>query len=425
MKKTINAFLILLIAVFSTQGFAQNYLEKTLTGKYSPDQLVTFAASLPFNDAVALINKVSQKTTGIKVVSTVDRTDPVGVEIHNMYYEQALDIIVKYAGLVYERQNDMIVIKNSNAPSEEKKDASTYAPVDARDVKISAIFFDSDVLKARQMGINWQVLLSKNGLDLGGQLGDVTDAAPLTGGSPSTSSNSSSTTTQKFTGGQIAAKSSFNLGRFAGNATALFQFLESENVGEVITAPSTTVRDGQEGTIQVGSDFSVKTKDFAGNTVEKFYPTGTILKVTPHVYKEKGINYIVLNINAERSTFSVSDLTSIINKTQAQTQVIMLNGEETVIGGLFINDEKTVRTGVPFLKDLPWWFFGLRYIFGSDNVSVEKRELVILIKAELIPTLKERLAGPKAINPLRDEILKNREKIQYYKFNATTTNGNN
>jgi type IV pilus assembly protein PilQ len=424
MKKTVSAILAFLIIIFSTPGIAQNYLQKTLTGQYSPDQLVTFASSIPFNDAIALINKVSEKTTGIKVVSTVDRTDPVGVEINGLYYEKALDIIVKYAGLIYERQNDMIVVKNSNAPPEVKKDASTYAPVDARDVKISAIFFDSDVLKARQMGINWQVLLSRNGLNLGGQLGDVTDADPLTGGSSSTSS-SSSTSTQKFTGGQLAAKSSFNLGDFSGNATALFQFLESENVGEVITAPNTTVRDGQEGTIQVGSDFSVKTKDFAGNTIEKFYPTGTILKVTPHVYSEKGINYIILNINAERSTFQVSDLTSVINKTAASTQVIMLNGEETVIGGLFINDEKTERTGVPFLKDLPWWVFGLRYIFGSDNITVEKRELVILIKAELIPTLEERLAGPQATNPLRDEILKNREKIKYYKFNGTTNTDNN
>ena len=402
MKKKFNAFMVLLILVFSSQGFSQNYLEKTLTHQYSPDQLVTFSATISFNDAIALINKVSQKTAGIKVVSTVDRKDPVGIEITNMYYEKALDIIVKYAGLIYERQNDMIVVKQKDE-STVKRNASTYAPVDARDVKISAIFFDSDVLKARQMGINWQVLLSKNGLNIGAQLGNTL--------SPDST----------FTGEQVSANSQFDLGRFSGNATALFQFLESENVGQVITAPSTTVRDGQEGKIQVGSDFSVRTQDFAGNTVEKFYPTGTILTVTPYVYKEKGINYIVMNINAERSTFSVSTLTSVINKTSASTQVIMLNGEETVIGGLFINDETNVRTGIPILKDLPWWFFGLRYIFGSDNVQVEKRELVILIKAEILPTLKERLENPQSTNPLRDEILRNKEKIQYYKFNNATS----
>ncbi len=413
MKKTFSSLLVLLTIIISMPGYGQGYLEKTLTHQYSPDQMVTFAASLPFNDAIALINKVSTKTSGLKIVSTVDRTDPVGVEITNMYYEKALDIIVKYAGLVYERQNDMIVIKKSNEP-ETKKDASTYASVDARDVKISAIFFDSDVNKARQIGINWSVLLSNNGLNIGGQLGKSRN---LIG-----TNNLSSDTT--FNGGQLTSTSSFNLGKFAGNATALFQFLESENVGQVITAPSTTVRDGQEGTIQVGSDFSVKTQDFAGNTIEKFYPTGTILKVTPHVYNEKGINYIVMNISAERSTFSVSTLTSVINKTSATTQVIMLNGEETVIGGLFINDETKVRTGIPILKDLPWWFFGLRYIFGSDNTTLDKRELVILIKAEILPTLKERLENPQTSNPLKDEIEKNKDKIKYYKFDQSTSNDN-
>ena len=132
-----------------------------------------------------------------------------------------------------------------------------------------------------------------------------------------------------------------------------------------------------------------------------------------------------MSINAERSTFSVSDLTSVINKTSASTQVAMLNGQETVIGGLFLNDEKTVRTGIPVLKDLPWWFFGLRYIFGSDKVTVEKRELVILIKAELIPTLKESMENPQATNPLKEEILKNRDRIKYYKFNQTPNNANN
>jgi len=420
MKTKINSFVILLILIISFRGNAQEYLEKTLTGQTNPDQMVTLSSSLPFDQAVELLSKVSEKATGKKIVSLAEYSAPIGVEINNMYYEKAMDIIVKYAGLIYEKKNDVTIIKKNDQLSEKNKDATNYASVDAREVKISAIFFDSDVTKARQMGINWQVLLSKNGLNLGGQLGDVKDAGTLTGDGSSTS-GSSSTTTQTYSGGQFAAKSSFGIGSFNGNATALFQFLESENVGQVITAPTTVVRDGQEGTIQVGSDFSVKQKDFSGNTVEKFYPTGTILKVTPHVYREDGINYIVLNINAERSTFTVSDLTSVINKTAATTQVVMLNGEETVIGGLFLNDESTVRTGIPFLKDLPWWFFGLRYIFGSDDIKVNKRELVLLIKVELIPTLKDRLAGKQSTNPLKDEILKNRERIQYHKFNSPET----
>ena len=66
----------------------------------------------------------------------------------------------------------------------------------------------------------------------------------------------------------------------------------------------------------------------------------------------------------------------------------------------------------------------MRYIFGSDQTTVEKRELVILIRAELIPTLKERLEHPNE-NPLKDEIMKNKERIKYYKFNESTNNDNN
>jgi type IV pilus assembly protein PilQ len=51
----------------------------------------------------------------------------------------------------------------------------------------------------------------------------------------------------------------------------------------------------------------------------------------------------------------------------------------------------TTRQGIPFLKDLPWYVFGLRYLFGYDKDEVAKKELVILLKAELVPTLQERI----------------------------------
>ena len=45
----------------------------------------------------------------------------------------------------------------------------------------------------------------------------------------------------------------------------------------------------------------------------------------------------------------------------------MLNdGEETVLGGLYSTTKTSTRAGVPFLRDLPWYVFGLRYIFGSE-----------------------------------------------------------
>lgn len=406
MKKI--TIIVLFLTVFIPFLSAQQYLEKMLGRNYSQDEVITLSSTLPFYQAINLLSKVSEKSLGIKIVLTTDNSNPIGVEITNMYYLKALDIIVKYAGLIYEKKDDMIIIKKQN---EAKLDPKTYASINSREVTISAVFFESDVNKSKEMGLDWKFLLSKDGLEIGGNFGqDLTQAT-----------NATSQTTKY----QINTKSSFDIGGFFGEATSVFRFLESENVGEIISRPNITVRDRVKGKIQVGSDFSVQTKDFSGNIVTKFFPTGTIIEVTPYIYKEENLDYILLDLKVERSTFSISELTSEIKKTLATTQVTLLDGEETIIGGLFINQETLERTGVPILKDLPWWFFGLRYIFGSDKITILKKELVILIKAELVPTLKERVAlRKKKGSPIENEIKKNRESIKYYQFKNLNSDKN-
>ena len=81
---------------------------------------------------------------------------------------------------------------------------------------------------------------------------------------------------------------------------------------------------------------------------------------------------------------------------------------------MFFNQTSKVRKGIPILKDLPWWFFGLRYIFGYDDTILNKKELVILIKTSLIPTIKERLGEPYSKTPLKDELQLQRDKLKEY-----------
>jgi type IV pilus assembly protein PilQ len=97
----------------------------------------------------------------------------------------------------------------------------------------------------------------------------------------------------------------------------------------------------------------------------------------------------------------------------------MLNGEETAIGGLFLNEEVVNRNGIPFLKDLPWWVFGIRYLTGYDQTIVRKKELVILLKTELIPTLQERFENPQWENVLRREFDEGRNRAKYYQFESS------
>jgi len=409
MKTKLSFMLVFLMGTFC---FPQKYLERQIQGNISKDQIVSLSPNLTFEQAIELLSKVSEKVKGKKIISTVQLSDPIGIELTNVPYDKALVALVQMKGLIFEEKEDIIIIKRKNETVPPLRTESTYASVDSREVKISAIFFEADLNAEKQLGVDWKLLLSKNGLNMGGNGGNPiqsTTSGTTTGG----------TTTTATQGYQLNATTSFNMGGFFGDATAIFRAFETQNIGEIIASPNITTRDRVKGRIQVGTDFSIKQKDFAGNVIESFFSTGAIIEVTPYVYKEDGVNYILLNIGVERSSFTPDPTTTEVRKSSASSQVILLNGEETIIGGLYENDQTKIRNGIPFLKDLPWWFFGLRYIFGSDDIITTKKELIISIKAELIPTLKERLTGLHSTNPVKDELKNFDDKIKIYQFNES------
>jgi general secretion pathway protein D len=407
MKNIITYFVLSLFIIL--QASPQEYWERRFKTYQNPDELVTMSETLPFNQAIELLSKVSESVSGRRIVSTAQRKDPIGIEVTNMPYDKALLMIVNFAGLQYETKEDVIIVKSKTA-EEVEKTPDTYAPITQREVKISAVFFEMDIQKARKVGFDWNILLSGDKSNIAGLYRSEVEKDPNATGGTSTQQGLQ----PEF---KLGANGDFKAGNFFGEATAVFKFFETNGIGEIIANPSIVVRDRNEGKIQIGQDFSVRIKDFAGNTTEKFYPTGTIITVTPYLQKEEGIDYVLLNIGVERSSFTSSDVTTTINKTSAATQVLMLNGEETVIGGLFNNEETVSRNGIPFLKDLPWWVFGIRYLTGYDQTTTVKKELVILLKTELIPTLQERFENPNAGNLLGQEREQGNNRIKYYKFN--------
>lgn len=409
MKNIITYFVISIFIVL--QASPQEYWERRFKTSQNPDELVTMSETLPFNQAIELLSKVSESVTGRGIVATVQKTDPIGIEIVNMPYDKALLMIVNYAGLEYEMKEDVIIVK-SKSKDEAERTPDTYAPPTQREVKISALFCEIDLVEARKVGLDWRVLLSGEQTNLAGVLRGETEVNTESGGQQQQNQGLQ----PEF---KLGVTSDFQIGDFFGQATAVFKFFEQNNIGEIISNPSIVVRDRNEGKIQIGSDFSVRTRDFAGNTTEQFFPTGTIIIVTPYIYKENGLDYALLDVAVERSSFQTSELTTEIRKTTAATQVLMLNGEETAIGGLFVNEEVVVRNGIPFLKDLPWWVFGIRYLTGFDQTTTRKKELVILLKLELIPTLQERFENPQWENVLRREMDGSRNKIKLYEFDSS------
>lgn len=411
--------LIIIIAFFSSviTCFAQADLQQKLKGYVNPEELVTLSQNISYDQAIQVLSKVSEKISGKRIVSTVNVSDPIGLELERMPYKKALMIIVRGAGLMTEETESTIIIKRPDT-SKEQLAKDVYASVDEREVKISAVLFEVNVTESRERGINWEFLLSRSGLSLGTKFITLQEEQQQ-------SSGSGAALQQKPPTMDLEAASAFTTGKFDGTSSSLIRFFESENLGQVIARQSIITRNGIKGRNQVGTDISIKERDFSGNLIDRFYSTGTIIEVTPHIYNEDGIDYVLLQLAVERSSAQPDVISTQINKTQAITSVLMLDSEETAIGGLFVNEETNVRRGIPFFKDLPWWVLGLRYLTGYDQKQVVQKEIIMLVKTEIAPSLKERISKKKEENLINKERDQNKQVLEKYRIDPEKKDENN
>lgn len=170
---------------------------------------------------------------------------------------------------------------------------------------------------------------------------------------------------------------------------SLFTFidaLQSVSVSDIQAHPTITTVNHRQARIQVGERTPIRTIDAGAGTVGGEAPratvrteqTGVILQVTPHVTG----NQILLDMHAERSNIAAapSDLGATFATQEADTQVLVENGETAVIGGLTIIDKLKTRAGIPFLMDLPV----IGALFRTDSERETKRDLLILVTPHIV-----------------------------------------
>ncbi|MBI1806962.1 MAG: type II and III secretion system protein [Ignavibacteria bacterium] len=412
MKKPYVLFWSLLLCLSAVHlGFGQARDTRLKTKGYiSPQEIVSLDSTMRMDQALLVINELSKQFAGKIIVDLEKRKTPIGVYIVNQHWRDALEMILSHAGLTYVEEPDYIRIVQVGAAAKFETGAPGGVPteppptLDSRDVKISAVFFTTDVTKLQNYGIGWNFFRQK---DREPKINTYVSAGVL----PGDTLGNFPPVPKKSIDKAFTALSSPPQFTFA-NIDALVKFFGSNDLGEVITSPEVTVRNGKLGKIQVGADIYITTRDIAGNTINQQVSTGTIIEVTPTVYTQKDTDFIYLNLSIEQSTFSPGP---IINKDIVKTHALLYDGEETVIGGLYTTSERETREGIPFLKDLPGWFLGLRYLFGSESKTKIKNELIVLLKAELLQPIRNRIkptadTEQNIINKKRSEYLKEFEK---------------
>ena len=393
--------IILLIFNFMPDTYAQTRAERAFREYTNPDEMVTFDRSTDFTRALDVINDFAQENRGKIILDRTGTTGSIGISIPAMHWLDALGLMLNVKGLALIENEDFFeIVKNvqpggGQVKTDETQTTSSTGEVvvttDTREVRINAIFFEGNRRALQEIGVDWSTLsenVPSEIIEFVGNEGREEFPTTVFDG-PFVQVNSK--------GAQTVSQNVFNsiinfgeLGTSGIEVQALFSAFEADNLGEILASPSIKVMEGQEGNIQVGQDFSIKQRDIAGNVLDEFVSVGTILTVTPRIINYNDTTFIHLDLAAERSSAQPDPVSTIINKQEASTQALLMDGEATVIAGLYRTEQSEVRRGIPILKDLPPWLFGLRYLFGYNSKDYQMSELVIIVQASIEPTVPER-----------------------------------
>ncbi len=387
-----------------------------------PDQLVSFLPSTPFNRFTEYLNPIFERVTGKSIIDPDSRDHPIGISISGLHFLDALELVLQYNTLEY-RETDQYFMIQVKAPEQFILDADAAtgtqrgveageiplpATLDTRQIEISAVLFELNHSVAKDTGIDWSVLFGSTGSTGGGESSGG-------GGEGAENELSFFLKTDKLFNNLddvLIAPDQVDLK----DLNSLFRMAEAIGVGETIATPSVMVQSGIEGNIQIGSDVPVQIRDTFGNISTQFFKTGIIIDVTPTLIEQPladtlgspTVEFVHVAVHVEKSGSRPSAAGSIIDRSSADTQLILLDGEQAVIGGLYSTEESVTRRGVPYLKDLPKWFFGFRYIFGRTQRAVVQKELVISIQAKVIDPVRERMTR----NLSGDLLTKQREAVK-------------
>jgi type IV pilus assembly protein PilQ len=165
-----------------------------------------------------------------------------------------------------------------------------------------------------------------------------------------------------------------------GQLDLMLDALASKKKANVISNPTITTVNNREAKILVGSKIPLIVADEAGNAITQLTTIGIQMRVTPHVNSD---NTISLDLHPEISELSSQATVQggvIINTSEADTRVIVNDGETAIIGGLIRDIESEVKTGIPVLQDIPL----VGWLFRNSNITDDKRELIIFVTPRMI-----------------------------------------
>jgi type IV pilus assembly protein PilQ len=244
-------------------------------------------------------------------------------------------------------------------------------------VEIEARIVQANKNYARAIGVQWGF----NG-KVDPSLGNTTNLAFPNNGSLAGRVGAAGSNTAVNLGVQGASSGvGLALGSINGafNLDVALSAAETSGNLRVLSTPRVSAQNNGEAEITQGVQIPIQT--VANNTVTvSFKDAALTLKVTPQITAAGTVIMKIALENAQPDFSRAVNGIPPINTQRANTQVLVSDGQTTVIGGIFVSQEQSLNDKTPGLGQVPL----LKWLFKRDSVSDQSTELLIFITPRII-----------------------------------------
>ncbi|MCP3105098.1 type IV pilus secretin PilQ [Myxococcus sp. K15C18031901] len=312
---------------------------------------------------------------------------PVNYAVAGDMAARVKEVLSDRGSVTVDTRTNVLIVKDVRANTEKAR-----ALVRSLDTQTPQVLIESRIVEAstsfsRQLGVQW-----------GGQAratpatGNATglifpNSVAVTGGAGGTANGLSANpnfavnlpaSVGEGNGGAIG----FSFGS-AGGALQLnlrLSAAETEGTIKTISAPRVTTLDNNTARISQGVSLPFS-QTSAGGVNTTFIEARLSLEVTPHITQDGSI---LMSINASNNQPDSSNTGAngqpAIQRKEANTQVLVKDGDTTVIGGIYVRRGSINSFQVPFLSRIP--VLGL--LFKSKSEFDSRQELLIFITPRIL-----------------------------------------
>jgi len=173
----------------------------------------------------------------------------------------------------------------------------------------------------------------------------------------------------------------FNFAKLSGTPVILnarLNALETNGEGKIISSPKIVTLDNKKARIKQGIEYPYLERDDTGGSSVSFKDVDLLLEVVPHVTPDNRVSMEI--VITKNDIASITNGVPAISTNEAETILLVNDGDTIVIGGIMKSRKINATRGFPWLSKVPvvGWFF------RTETESAESSELLIFITPKIV-----------------------------------------